>query len=98
MKLTEELLETIGEEVEDELDLLTEEYEFEFTSSISPRMKVNKKGGYDITVGLEYITTDDGEGHNDTYKVLGVTDDKIPDLVEFMVDGIINTIRPDDEE
>ena len=93
MKLTDELLETIGEEVEDELDLYCEQDSFKFNSSISPRITEYECDTFVITVGLDWTNTKTGEVHEELYQLQEFTEDDIPDLKDKMVESILDNIR-----
>ena len=93
MKLTEELLETIGEEVEDDLELYYEQDNFELNSSISPRIAKYEDDTFTINIGIDWTNTDTGETHEEIYQMQDFTEDDIPDLKEKMVETILDNIR-----
>jgi hypothetical protein len=93
MKLTEELLETIGEEVEDDLELYYEQDNFELNSSISPRIAEYVGDTFTINIGIDWTNTDTGETHEEIYQMQDFTEDDIPDLKEKMVETILDNIR-----
>jgi hypothetical protein len=93
MKLTEELLATIGEEVEDDLELYYEQDNFELNSSISPRIAKYEGDTFTINIGIDWTNTDTGESYEELYQMQDFTEDDIPDLKEKMVETILDNIR-----